>query len=71
MAQTPIDRDDGDQGQEVDVDLVDDAEAFDVWRARWFLDHGATSGPSLEGLDAGCAHLASLNKLQEARAGRW
>lgn len=60
-----------DQGVEVDVDLVDDVEAFDAWRVRWFLDEVAEARPSVDELQAACAYLAGLNELREVRAGRW
>ena len=60
-----------DQGQEVDIDLVDDVEAFDAGRVKWFLDRGATARPSVEELGTACAYLTGLGELLEVRAGRW
>lgn len=60
-----------DQGQEIDVDLVDDVEAFDAWRVKWFLDKGGDARPSMDELGRACAYLANLGELLEVRAGRW
>jgi hypothetical protein len=59
------------QGQEVDVDLVDDAEAFDAWRIKRFLDDGSAARPSIEELCTACSQLSKLGELREVRAGRW
>ncbi|WP_410819015.1 DUF6896 domain-containing protein [Micromonospora sp. 050-3] len=58
-------------GQAVDVDVVDDVEAFDAWRIRWFLDEQADTRPSVEELRTACSHLASTGELLEVQAGRW
>ncbi|SCE90780.1 hypothetical protein GA0070562_4039 [Micromonospora tulbaghiae] len=58
-------------GQEVDVDLVDGAEAFDAWRITRFLDGKSGARPSVEELRTACVHLSELGELREIRAGRW
>ncbi len=59
------------QGWTVDVDLVDDVKAFDVWRIKWFLDEHSDARPSVEELRSACPHLASTGELLEVQAGRW
>ncbi|MDH6466411.1 hypothetical protein M2302_006619 [Micromonospora sp. A200] len=59
------------QGQEVDIDLVDDAEAFDTWRIKWFLDEQSDARPSVEELQTACSYLSRLGQLREMQAGRW
>ncbi|RAO45232.1 hypothetical protein GAR06_03423 [Micromonospora saelicesensis] len=58
-------------GRMVDVDVVDDVEAFDAWRIRGFLDEQSHARPSIEELRTACSHLASTGELLEVRAGRW
>src|SRR6266487_5039951 len=53
------------QGQEVDVDLVDGVEAFDAWRIKWFLDEQSDARPSIEELRTACSYLSSLGDLRE------
>jgi hypothetical protein len=50
---------------------VDDVEAFDAWRIRFFLDEDAEARPSIEELRVACSYLASLGELREVTAGRW
>lgn len=59
------------QGQVVDVDLVDDVEAFDAWRIRRFLDELSDAHPSVEELRTACSYLSTLGELREVRVGSW
>ncbi|WP_433269476.1 DUF6896 domain-containing protein [Micromonospora vinacea] len=58
-------------GRVVDVDVVDDVEAFDAWRIRRFLNEQSDARPSVEELRAAYSHLASTGELLEVRAGHW
>ena len=64
-------------GQSPDVDLVTDpllgreAEAFDAWRIRWFLDEAADDGYSNEDIVMACTQLVREGYLRKVVEGRW
>jgi hypothetical protein len=59
------------RGTEVDVDLVDGAEAFDGWRVQAFLEGREGKSLSVEELHAACSRLAGWGELREVRVHRW
>jgi hypothetical protein len=59
------------RGIEVDVDIVDDVEAFDAYRVNSFIDSCGDDTLPMVDLIAACAHLAAGGELRELRTGRW
>lgn len=67
----------GEDGREVDVDLIRDphttveVEAFDVWRIKFFLSGNGYHPLADEELNAACEQLAASGELRVVEQGRW
>ncbi len=58
-------------GVQVDVDLVDGAEAFDAYRVQFFYEEQHGVRLSTPDLEAACSYLAARHELEEVQQGRW